>query len=366
FERLGFSGLEVGLLVSAGFAAGILSPLLQVSVIRLFRGPRLPLLMALAGAALALGTLPLVTAFLPLLLHFFAFSFFASAIFPLNTACTLDAVRHRGHGAYFGIRSLGTLGFLAGCAVSVRYTGFSRLPALYLGFAGAYALALAVVAWDYPGRAAREAAAPRSGAGFARAFALLREGRTGKLLLVLGLMNFANGLALCVQGNYLTHRWAGGQASISQAWVVSTACEVPLFLLCAYVLRRYGLRYVLALGLAGTLVKILGVAAASELWQYFLALSMHGFFYSGALTGFSVHLDRSFDPADRPALQALSVVFFQGIPNALAGLAAGLVWHFSSLRSVYFLAGGVAVLVSLHGFRLLRHPTAGFRKEAAN
>jgi MFS family permease len=184
----------------------------------------------------------------------------------------------------------------------------------------------------------------------------LLHGRTGKLLLVMGVMNFANALSICLQGNYLTHRWEGGQALISRAWVTSTACEVPLFLLCAWLLKRYGLRWVLAIGLGGTLIKLIGTALATEYWHYLLALSMHGFFYSGAVTGFNVYLDRNHDRDDLPSLQALSVVFFQGIPNALAGLTAGFIWQASSLHAVYLLAAAIAVAISLYGFFLLSRP----------
>jgi MFS family permease len=360
FEKRGFSGLEVGYLLAAGYGAGVLSPLIQVKVIRLFRGPRLPLMLALLLTAVTLAALPRVHGFRPLFILAFLCAFFGAAIFPLNTACTLDAVRHRGHGVFFGIRSLGTVGFLAGCGISACFTEFAHLPFLYLGFAGAYLLALGVMAKDYkPAYAGAPAEGARSGPGLRRTLELLVRGRTGRLLLVMGVMNFANGLIICIQGNYLVHRWEGGQASISQAWVASTACEAPLFLLCAWVLRRYGLRYVLAMGLAGTLAKIVGAALAAELWQYWLALAMHGFFYSGAVTGFSVYLDRHHAREDIPSLQALSVIFFQGIPNALAGLSAGLIWHASSLRSVYLFAAAIAAAVSAYGFFLLRREDRG-------
>jgi MFS family permease len=353
FEQRGFAGAQAGYLLFAGYAAGILSPLSQVRIIRFFGGARLPLLLALAGTVLALAAIPFTRSFWGLLALFFACSFFASGVFPLNTACTLDVMRHRGHGLFFRIRSLGTIGFFIGCAVSAIFTDFSSLPMLYLGFAGAFLMALAVVAWKYPRGPGLPAAA--SGAGpavrpsFARALRLLFEGRTGKLLIAMGAMNFANGLTLVLQGNYLVHRWEGGQVSISQAWMVSTACEVPIFALCVWILRRYGLRYVLALGLAGTLIKILGAALAAELWHYLLALAMHGFFFAGAITGYSVHLDRTHAEADRPSLQSLSVVFYQGIPNALAGLFAGLVWQGFSLRAVYFLAAGIALAATAYG-----------------
>ena len=69
-------------------------------------------------------------------------------------------------------------------------------------------------------------------------------------------------------------------------------------------------------------------------------------------------------PGDRPALQALSVVFFQGIPNALAGLVAGAVWHAHSLRAVYLLAAAIAVGISLYGLRLMRDPDSGFHRSS--
>lgn len=357
FEQRGFAGYQVGFLISAGYAAGLISPLIQVKAIRLFGGAKATLLAFLAGTVVTLACIPLLRGFWPLLSLFFLFSFFSAAIFPLNTACTLDAVRSRGHGLFFGIRGLGTVGFLAGCLVSSLFDELSALTWLYLGFAGAYLLSAAVIARDYPG-AAEGGSAPRS-LGLRGAASKLLQGRTGKLLLVMGVMNFANALSICLQGNYLTHRWEGGQVLISRAWVMSTACEVPLFLLCAWMLRRFGLRWVLAIGLFGTLVKLIGVALATEYWHYLLALSMHGFFYSGAVTGFNVYLDRNYSREDLPSLQALSVVFFQGLPNALAGLSAGLIWHLSSLRAVYVLAAGIAIAISLYGFRLLAKPVPG-------
>lgn len=353
FERRGHAGLDVGLLLFSGYAAGLLSPLLQVRVIRLFHGPRTPLLLALAGTAATLSAIPFLRGYPALLGVFFLYSLFAAAVFPLNTACTLDAVRSRGHAAFFRIRSLGTVGFLAGCLISAGFTDFSQLPFLYLGFAAAFLAALAVIAWDYP-QAPPPAEVRPGGGTVRRALSLLLHGRTGRLLLVMGVMNFANGLTICVQGNYLVNRWEGGQASISQAWVASTACEVPLFILCAWVLRRYGLRYVLGMGLAGTLVKVVGLALAAELWQYFLALAMHGFFYAAAITGFNVYLDRTQARDDLPSLQALSVVFFQGIPNALAGLTAGLLWQAHSLRAVYLFAAAVAIAITAYGLALLK------------
>lgn len=365
FENRGIESLDIGLLIMAGQGAGILSPLFQVSIIRRLHGPRLPLMMMIAGAGSALASLPHLHGFWPLLAAFCLFSFCAAGLFPLNAACTFEAMRNRGHGTFFHIRTLGTLGFLLGCAVSVFFPDLADLPLLYGGFAAFLFLALAVVALEYryaPPESANLAAAsgtskgaPRSFSAptFSRSLALLKEPRTLRLLIVLGTMNFANSMATVVQGNYLVDRWHEGQRAISMAWVVSTACEVPLMLLCAAILRRHGLRYVIGFGLAGTLVKLVGLALAGEVWQFYLALAMHGCFFSGALTGFSVYLDRAYRKEERASLQALAPIFYGGIPASLAGLTAGVLWHSFSLHAVYLVSGAIAALAAGYACLLL-------------
>jgi hypothetical protein len=167
-------------------------------------------------------------------------------------------------------------------------------------------------------------------------------------------MNFANTMATSMQANYLVDRWQQGQRVISLAWAVSTGCEVPLMLLCAWMLRRRGLRAVLGFGIAGTLVKLAGLALAQEAWQYCLALVMHGCFFSGALTGFGVYLDRVHKAQDRPSLQVLAPVFYGTLPGALAGFAAGGLWHAYSLRSVYVVSGVIALGATAYAWFLLR------------
>jgi MFS family permease len=363
FENRGIPALSIGILIMAGQGAGILSPLFQVAIIRRFHGPRPPLMLMLGGAAACLAMLPHLHGFWPLLIGFCGFTFCSAGIFPLNAACTFDSLRHLGHGAFFRLRALGTSGYLAGCLVSVFFPTLADLPVLYTGFAAALMIALAVVAFDYrPPRketipvpetvsdAVREKIPRRAIPTFAQSLALLREPRTLRLLIVLGGMNFANAMATGVQGNYLVDRWHVGQRAISMAWVVSTACEVPLMLLCAFILRKYGLRYVIGLGLAGTLFKLAGLAFAGEIWQYYLALAMHGCFFSGAVTGFSVFLDRSYRREERSSLQALAPVFYSGIPSSLAGFTAGWVWNSFSLRAVYLVSGGIALLATGYAF----------------
>src|SRR5262245_36714795 len=96
FEKRGLDALRIGLLLTVGYGAGVISPLLQVPIIRRFGGPRGPLLAAMAGAALSLVLLPWARGFGSLLACFAAFSLCNSAIYPLNLACTLNVVRDHG------------------------------------------------------------------------------------------------------------------------------------------------------------------------------------------------------------------------------------------------------------------------------
>lgn len=352
FQNRGVSKLDIGLLLMAGQAAAVASPFMQVAAIRLFRGPRLPFLLVLGGTGAGLAALPHAYGFWPLLFCFTLFSFCAAGVFPLNAANAFEAMRARGHGAFFRMRSLGTLGFLAGCLLSLGLPSVGHLPLLYAGFGASLWLALGIAAARMPRPAVPPGGPPQP--HLLQAMGLLRRPRTLRLLILLGCMNFANSMATGVQGNYLVERWGQDQRVISLAWVVSTACEVPLMLFCAWLLRRKGLRMVLAFGIAGTFLKLAGLAIAGEVWQFCLALALHGCFFSGALTGFSVWLDRVYQSHERPSLQALAPVFYAGIPSALSGLAAGLVWEHVSLRAVYLLAGAVSAGAAAYAVFLLR------------
>jgi len=64
-------------------------------------------------------------------------------------------------------------------------------------------------------------------------------------------------------------------------------------------------------------------------------------------------VDRRFPVADRPSLQALGALFYQGLPMALGGLAAGLIWHFAGLRDVYWTAAAIGTGVGIYTLFLL-------------
>jgi hypothetical protein len=354
FEHRGISRMGIGLLLMSGQLAGLISPFFQIASIRRFHGPHLPFLMVLAGAGASLAMLPRLSGFPALLAGFAVFSFCSAGVFPLNAACAFESLRARGHDAFFRLRSLGTLGFLAGCLISLGFPSLSDLPFLYALFAAALGLALLSSLLEYRSLRAAAPAPDFPRPSFGHALRLLGEPHTARLLLVLGVMNFANTMATSMQANYLVDRWQQGQRVISLAWAVSTGCEVPLMLLCAWMLRRRGLRAVLGFGIAGTLVKLAGLALAQEAWQYCLALVMHGCFFSGALTGFGVYLDRVHKAQDRPSLQVLAPVFYGTLPGALAGFAAGGLWHAYSLRSVYVVSGVIALGATAYAWFLLR------------
>jgi len=364
FESKGIGGFQIGLLLMCGQCAAILSPLLQVVLIRKFHGPKIPLMIMLCGAAVTLMLLPQMHNFKSFLILFSAFSFCAASLFSLNAACTLMSMSDLDHGKFFKIRTLGTMGFMVGCLISLRFTQLHDLPFLYHGFAAALLIAMLVVLWEYrqSGQSGKSVGPPKKIApGFREALYLLSDPVTLRLLIILGLMNFANALATGVQANYLVHRWNSGQASISLAWVISTACEIPLMLFCVRVLAGKGLKTVIGLGILGTVLKLVGLASAHSLWQFYLALTMHGCFFSGALTGYSIYLDRKYAKEARPTLQTLSVVFYGGLPAAFAGLCSGWIWHSLSLRSVYVISGSIAIPIAIYAiFFLTQNRTGDF------
>lgn len=359
FEGKGFSPLQIGILLGAGYAAGLLAPAAQVWAIRRLRGPRLPLALALGGSGLGLALLPWASHFAAILPLFFLALFCSAGINPLTAACSLEAVRARGQATYFVIRSLGTAGFLAGCLGSWQQPGADKLAWLYLGFASALWAAIPVVLTRFRPVNAHDAPEdilvtpnPRRTPGFRRALRLLSAPRPRRLLLALGVMNYANAMATLVQGNYITGRFARGQEDISFAWIIATIVEIPLMLGCAWLVRSRGLRTVIVLGLLGTTAKLLLLGLAHDYAMFLAGLAFHGFFFSGALVGFNLYVDKHFHVSDRPSLQSLGALFYSGLPTALGGLSAGLLWHFFGLQSVYTATAFISVGVGLYTVRL--------------
>lgn len=361
FESKGFTPLQIGILLGAGYAAGLLAPAAQVWAIRRLRGPRIPLAIALGGAGLGIALLPRAATFGAVLPLFFLALFCSAAVHPLTAAGSLEAVRARGPATYFVIRSLGTAGFLAGCIGSWLQPGSDRLAWLYLAFAATLWLAIPVVLTRLRPVNPREAPEdilvnprPRRTPGFRRALRLLSTPRPLRLLLALGIMNYANAMATLVQGNYIVGRFGRPQQDISLAWIVSTAVEIPLMLGCAWLVRAKGLRAVIGLGLLGTTAKLLLLGLANDYATFLAGLAFHGCFFSGALVGFNLFVDRHFHVADRPSLQSLGALFYSGLPTALGGLSAGLLWHLSGLETVYAFTACIGVGVGLYTVQLMR------------
>lgn len=361
FEGKGFSPLQIGLLLGAGYAAGLVGPPAHVASIRLLRGPRLPLALVLAGGGAAIALLPWAHGFPAVLVLFFVALFCAAGVHPLTAACALEATRTRGQGSYFVIRSLGTAGFLAGCVGSYFQPGPGKLAWLYLAFGLAFWAAIPLVLTRFRPRDPRQApedflvsAHPRRTPGFRRALRLLSAPRPLRLLATLGVMNFANAMATLVQGNYIVGRFARGQEDISLAWIVATTVEIPLMLLCVRMVKAGGLRLVIGFGLLGTTVKLVLLGAADSYGLFLLGLAFHGCFFSGALVGFNLFVDKHFAVADRPPLQSLGALFYTGLPTALGGLTAGLLWQFFGLDAVYLVCALVSLGAGGYTFVLLR------------
>jgi MFS_1 like family len=352
FEIRGHGALTIGLLFMTGNAAGVLAPLAQVFAIRFFHGPYIPLVSVAIGAALSMLLLPHTSGFASLFTLFALLTFCVSSIFPLLTAAVLETTRERGHGVFVRIRGLGTAGFLAACLGCLAFDESRDLPILYAGFGLGFFLALICIlpaakahGQMHKSRNGSFERAPKFGKAWKRLF----RGEAVVLMALLAAMGFANTMATVMQGNYLMHRFALDQRSISLAWAVSTACEIGWMLLCARVIRTMDLRRVMVLGLWGTLAKLALLAWADHYVTFVAGLVFHGLFFSFALTGFGVYLDRRFRTAERPVLQALTASLVQGVPAAAAGITGGLIWKHVDLHTVYISAAVLAGVVCFWG-----------------
>ncbi len=350
FERLGFAAVEIGSILTLGYAAGIISPLFQLWILSKHSNPRYPLLGLSVLAALAVFLLPYQKSVIGAGLVYFFYMFATSGIFPLNTAHVFQLSRSRGHGAFFKVRGLGTLAFCLGCFASALGALRFEFSALYSLFAAAFLVSALFVLFSpkvldtlTPQVEIRE----NLFVSLRRMVILLWKKPMRQILIPICVLGLANGLSVPVQSNYLAHSLNVGKAAISLSWAWASLWEIPLMLLCGHWIMRYGLKPLLLLGFGGTVLRLILWSYASEPWTFAIALSLHGCYYAGVISAFGVFIDKNYEGSERHRIQVVAGLFYGGFVTSIGAFSSGILWEYFSLRWSFISATIVACLASL-------------------
>lgn len=323
-DTLGFSGGEVGLVLTVFQIASMAAPLAAAFLVDRFVSSRsLYAVLHLIGAGISLA-LAYQKAFLPFLVLFGVYAFFMGPTGGLVNALTFarmaDGRRHYGR-----VRLWGTIGWIAAAlilsllwlipGVGMEWVFF--LSALASVAAAAGTLALPHVPNVKP--EGRFRLIPRE------AFQVFVQ----PALLKFGLVYFFSGILdriyFIATAPYLK-QLGFSDSQLMPAMTLGQVTEVFLLLATGPVLKRWGLRNTLLLGLSVQLLRFLLMAwNPGPLWLL-AALSLNGFVFAFFYAVATIFVDGHTDPLTRGGVHQLMGLIFLGTSSVAGSLLTG--WAF--------------------------------------
>jgi len=339
FRAIHFSGAQIGLAASLiPLAGGLLPPFWGMLSDRY--ALRKPILAgALAAAALFALLVPLAGSYLALLPLILGMAVALSPVVPLADATTLEWLRRHG-GSYGNIRIFGSIGFLFSTVAAGSLFDGRRilwLFALYSACLGATFL----VSLLSPGQ--KTAARPSGGEGLR----VVLGDRTLVLFLLCTMVGYGTAAAYNTFFPLYLKDLGAGTRAVGIASGIATASELPAMWLAGRLMARIGVRSVLLLGLAASVVRWLAYALIAD-WRLALPFQLlHGatfaLFYVAGVTFVDMRV-----PAH---LRATGQTLFNGAAFGL-GLVVqsnlyGLIYDRAHAHGVYLVAAALAALALL-------------------
>ena len=335
-DSLDFSAREIGLFMAIILGTKIIAPNLW-GWLSDRSGFRMPWVRAgsLLGV-LGFIAVPWVEGFWSLALLMLAFSFFWNAVLSQFEANTFNHLRGA-HERYSLIRLWGSVGFIiaaVGLGPLLEGAGIHWLPWLVLGGLAAIWLS-AMVTPEGPGQG-------QEGHEHTPLRSLLSNPAVLAFLAACLLMQASHGPYYTFFSLYMGEIGYSG-LTVGILWGLGVGAEVGLFLVMAWLMRRFTLRLLLVASFVLAAARWLLIGLWPEqlglllLAQLFHAASF-GSFHAAAIA--LVH--RVFNGPNQGIGQALYSSLTFGAGGALGSLSSGLLWESLGPTGTYLLAGAVA------------------------
>lgn len=326
-DSLRFSGLQVGIILSATAIGSIVAPLATTLVAdRLIRAERLLGILQLLGGML-LGAFALQTHFLPVTALYLGYTLINVPTFALTNAIVFHHspdTRHK----FGNIRVWGTIGWIAvawffsyfwlhggGSPVAAgRFSDALKLAAVSSCALGLYAFTLPA--------SSRPRVTPR---GFlpVESLRVLKNPSIMRLCLFILLLSFFYRFYFFGTAPFL--RAIGfSDRSIMPAMSLGQIPEIFAMGVLAWLLLRFGSKKIILLGLALDIFRYLTAAAGGPYWLVIAGLCVHGLSYTFIYTTASIYLDRFCDSTSRTGAHQLFSMITSGIGNFAGNLFCGL------------------------------------------
>ena len=390
FERLGFSGAQVGALAAIGPLVGLFAQPWwgrrsdeRQAPLRIIKANLL-----IAGAIALL--LPFFDAFWPLVLGVAVFMFFQTPLGALLNGVTLRALGRDASGGFGRIRLYGSWGFTAGVLITGWILQSAATDALFV-FYTLSMLALAVLLWpkrDVPAAASATAfatSAPATAASAAAASTALAAPATPvtaaaserprlRALLsqsaIAGVMaySFLNEITMAGGNAFLSiyiDDLGGTESQVGAAHMVGSMACIPLFYFSKNLIERFGAPAVLMIGTLASVARWALTPLAQEPWTAIAVQLLHGpgfaLTYAAAVSLVHALTPPELSSSGQTAFASLTV----GLGGMIGGISAGLVVDYAGIRPLFFACAALAALTLLAGPVLLRRVRPLERAQAA-
>jgi MFS transporter, PPP family, 3-phenylpropionic acid transporter len=142
-------------------------------------------------------------------------------------------------------------------------------------------------------------------------------------------------------------------------WAASVVTEIAWFYSQGRWLPRFSLTAWLIIAAAASALRFVLVAGQGDvLWILFAAQTLHAISFAANHTVCTALISHHFPGSMRGRGQALYTVLGYGIPGVLGSWAGGLISEAYGLRSVFWIATGVAMMAMLSAWKVwrLQHP----------
>jgi PPP family 3-phenylpropionic acid transporter len=343
----GFSALQIGYLTGIVMATKVVAPSIW-GYLGDSSGRRMQIIRLGALLALLLFCGIFVNrSFAWLALVVVGYSFFWNAILPQFEVITLVHLG-QSHNRYGQVRVWGSVGFI-GAVVLLGWL-FDLLPVSALPFVMALLLAgIWLCSLLVPEAAKKAQRSDASGL-----WQLLRRDTVWGFFLVCFLLQVAHGPYYTFFSVYLEDL-SYNRSLIGQLWALGVLAEVILFMFTHRLLPRHGIRRLLLVSLALTILRWLLIGYLAEhLLVLLFAQCLHAASF-GAFHAIAIEMIRREFPAELAGQgQAIYSGVSFGAGGAVGAVASGYLWEYSAQMS-YLLASAATLLALVLAWRTIRY-----------
>jgi PPP family 3-phenylpropionic acid transporter len=335
YQRLGFSGAQIGLLAGMAPLITLVGAPLWTGIADATRRHRLVMSVTIAAAILLALVFPILKTLGPVFLLVVLYSFFSAPIPSFADSATLSLLGGE-KGMYGRLRLGGTIGWGLAAPVVGKLVQNYGLKLAFWSYAVLMCLALIISQRFVYGQSSQ-------GASFQGGLRTLLTDRRWAVLLALA---FVSGIGFASVNTYLfpyLHELKASETTMGIALTLATLSELPVLFFADRLLKHFQAHGLLRLGMVVTGIRLLLFAAFNFPAGVLAFQILNGFTFPVVWVA-GVSLADEYTPAGMSATaQGLFSAMVFGFGAAAGGLLGGLLIESTGGRGMYLVFGTIVL-----------------------